>query len=190
MTMKKSSSPPRGNPTAQKLARLRVKKKITLEALSEKTGLTVKDLENIESGSVFPPVGDILKISRALTVDPDQLLSRDDKDDRELKKKRVDDFNKRAASYMYTILTPDAHNKHLRAFRITIPAGEEHPKISYQHEGEEFVYVLEGQVDITVGKKKTRLKEKGTLHFDSGVKHALRNPGKTECVLLVTVYTP
>jgi len=186
MPRKQESGRSTANPTGHRLSRLRARKKISLESLSEKTGLTVKDLENIESGSVFPPVGDILKISRALTVDPDRLLSKEG----ESKQKRVDDFNRRAASYLYKVLTPEAHDKHLRAFRITIPAGEEHPKISYQHEGEEFIYVLDGQLEITVGSKKTRLKQAGSLHFNSGVKHSLRNPGKTECHLLVTVYTP
>ncbi len=179
-----------GNSISRRLTRLRTRKKITLEELSEKTGLKVRDIEAIESGTAYPPVGDILKISRALTVDPAELLDRSGGDDSERRKKRVDDFNRRAASYLYTTLTPDAQNKHLRVFRITIPAGEEHPKISYQHEGEEFVYVLQGQVEITVGRKKARLKREGTLHFDSSVKHSLKNPGREECVLLVAVYTP
>ena len=62
--------------------------------------------------------------------------------------------------------------------------------VRHEHEGEEFVYVIHGQVEITVGKKKSRLKREGTLHFDSGVKHSLKNPGREECVLLVAVYTP
>ena len=154
------------------------------------TGLKLRDLETIEAGSVFPPVGDILKISRALTVDPNSLLGASKVTPEELKKQRIADFNKRAASYLYTILTPEAGNKHLRAFRITIPAGAEHPKISYQHEGEEFVYVLDGTVEITVGRKKHSLAQSEALHFNSGVKHALRNPGKRECILIVAVYTP
>jgi quercetin dioxygenase-like cupin family protein/DNA-binding Xre family transcriptional regulator len=178
------------NPIGQRLAQLRREKKLSLKELSEMTGLKLRDLETIEAGNVFPPVGDILKISRALTVDPDSLLGASAIAPEELKRQRIADFNKRAASYLYTILTPEAVNKHLRAFRITIPPRAEHPKISYQHEGEEFVYVLDGTVEITVGRKKHTLKQNGALHFNSGVKHALRNPGKRECILIVAVYTP
>ncbi len=170
-----------------RLARLRAEKKLSIEELSEKTGLEVAELESIEKGNVFPPVGDILKISRSLTVDPSRLLGGDEKDHR---KKRAEDFKKRVAAYNYEVLTPDAENMHLRAFRITIPAGQEHPKISYQHEGEEFVYALEGQVEITVGKKKKLLARGESLHFDSGIAHSLKNPGSIECSLIVTVYTP
>ncbi|HNV46638.1 MAG TPA: XRE family transcriptional regulator [Spirochaetota bacterium] len=190
MKKKPDAAPAPKNPIGAKLAAQRRKKKLSLEVLAEKTGLKVRDLEAIESGVVFPPVGDILKISRALTVDPGQLLGSPAKDPDERKKRRIDDFNKRASSYLYTILTPQAMNKHLRAFRVVIPPGAEHPKISYQHEGEEFIYVLEGTLEITVGRKKHALKQHDALHFDSGITHALKNPGAKECVLVVTVYTP
>jgi len=213
MKKKPDAAPAPKNPIGAKLAAQRRKKKLSLEELAEKTGLKEDDLvgcigdyhavivrsatkitrkviEAGESGVVFPPVGDILKISRALTVDPGQLLGSPAKDPDERKKRRIDDFNKRASSYLYTILTPQAMNKHLRAFRVVIPPGAEHPKISYQHEGEEFIYVLEGTLEITVGRKKHALKQHDALHFDSGITHALKNPGAKECVLVVTVYTP
>ena len=177
-------------PVGQRLAQQRKKKKMSFEELSEKTGLKVEHLDNIEAGNDFAPVGDILKISRALTIDPDILLRQDDETTKEQKKKRVKDFEKRAESYNYAVLTPDSKSKHLRAFRVSIPTGLEHPKVSYQHEGEELVYVLKGEVEIIVGQKKNYLQKDETLHFDSGIKHSLKNPGKREAVLIVIIYSP
>ena len=177
-------------PVGQRLAQQRKKKKMSYEELSEKTGLKVEHLNNIESGKDFAPVGDILKISRALTIDPNILLKQGNDIQKEQKKKRVKDFEKRAESYNYTVLTPDSKSKHLRAFRVTIPTGLEHPKVSYQHEGEELVYVLKGEVEITVGQKKNHLKKDETFHFNSGIKHSLKNPGETEAILIVIIYSP
>ncbi len=174
----------------QKLARLRKKKNISIEELSEKTGLLVEHLKRIEAGERFAPVGDILKISRVLSVDPDLLLPSSDKEEKELKKRREADFRRREASYLYDVLTPKARNKHLRAFRVSIPARSEHPRVSYQHEGEEFVYVLSGEVEIKVGQKKFHLKKDESLHFSSEIKHSLKNPGNRKTVLIVTIYTP
>ena len=173
-----------------RIARLRLKKSVSIEDLSEMTGLKAGHLKDIESGKCFAPVGDILKISRALTIDPDDLLKESPVSEKEKKKRQIEDLKSRETSYLYEILTPQAKAKHLRAFKITIPAKSEHPKINYQHEGEEFIHVLDGQADITVGQKKHSLKKGDSLHFNSGIKHTLKNPGSKDSHLIVVVYTP
>ena len=188
--MSKKPVSSKSNSIGERLVALRNKKKVTLESLSEKTGLSVTHLKKIEEGKDFAPVGDILKISRALTVSPDDILKPMGDKKGDLKRERVQGFRKREEAYQYTVLTPDARNRHLRSFRVTIPPESEHPKINYQHEGEEFVYTLRGEVEIKVGSKTHHLKKDDTLHFNSGVKHSLKNPGKKETVLIVTLYTP
>ncbi len=175
-------------PIGQKLALLRKRKKVSLEELSEKTGLKISHLERIEEGKDFAPVGDILKISRALTINPDELLTV--VEEKKTVKKKIQKEQKREELYQYTLLTPDSKKKRLRAFRVNIPPKSEHPKVKYQHEGEELVYVLNGSVEIKVGQKTYKLKKDDALLFNSGVKHTLKNPGKNEATLVVTVYSP
>jgi len=62
--------------------------------------------------------------------------------------------------------------------------------VEYKHEGEEFHYVLKGQVEVTVGENQNLLKKGETLHFNSGIAHKLRNLSDTEAKLLVVIYTP
>ena len=188
MAQKKSDS--ERNSIGQRLQAMRLKKKTSIEELSEKTGISVTHLKNIESGKDFAPVGDILKIARALTVDPVEILLPGMAREKELEKKRVQDFQKRIEAYQYEVLTPHAGNDHLRAFKVSIPPRSEHPKISYHHEGEEFVYVLKGKVEITVGQKKHLLGKDDCLHFNSGIKHSLRNPGSVTTLLIVAIYNP
>ncbi len=174
----------------EKLSKLRKKKGLSLEDLSTKTGLTELHLKNIEAGKDFAPVSDILKISKVLTIDPNELFQSEKSREEELKKLRVQAFKKREAAYQYNVLTPEAKNKHLKVFHVSIPPRSEHPKINYQHEGEEFIYTLKGEVEIKVGRKKYHLKKDESLHFNSGLKHSLKNPGTKTTLLLVTVYTP
>ena len=124
-----------------------------------------------------------------MTVDPGEFLdsSKDKKKEKVNKKK---DLKKREDLYQYAVLTPDAKNKCLRAFRVTVPAKTEHPKVNYQHNGEELIYVLNGEIDVMVGQKKYHLKKDETVLFNSGVKHSLKNRSKKDTILLVTVYTP
>ncbi len=173
----------------QKIFKLRKKKKISLEDLSEKTGLEVDYLQKVEEDESIAPVGDIIRISRALTIDPGDLLEKNE-GDKIQKRKRAEELTKRESSYFYSVLTPNAKNKHLRAFQVTIPPKSEHPKISYKHEGEEFIYVLKGEVEIIIGQKTHLLKKDDSLHFNSNLKHSLKNPGTKMTLLLVTVYTP
>ncbi len=188
--MGKKQTPGDKNPTGIKIHAMRTKRKVTIEELSEMTGLSVNHLTGIEKGSGFAPVGDMLKIARALTMDPGELLQQGKSKEKELEQLRIQVFKKREEAYQYEVLTPQAKKDHLRAFRVVIPARSEHPGVNYQHDGEEFVYTLKGEVVIQVGQKKHRLRKDGSLHFNSGIRHTLKNPGNSETVLIVTIYTP
>lgn len=174
-------------PIGLKLALLRKKRNISLDELSEKTGLKISHLERIEAGKDFAPVGDILRISRALTINPDELLSLHDEKKKDSAKKNGQG---REELYQYTLLTPEVKDKHLRAFRVAIPANTEHPRVKYQHEGEELIYVLSGEVEVCVGQKSRLIRKNEAYLFDSGIKHTLKNNTSKETVLIVTVFTP
>ncbi|MCJ7594870.1 MAG: cupin domain-containing protein, partial [Desulfobacterales bacterium] len=73
---------------------------------------------------------------------------------------------------------------------VTIPPRTAHTGVGYRHEGEEFVFVLSGEVEITVDRKNTRLAEKESLRFNSNLDHGLSNPGEVETELLVILYLP
>lgn len=188
MVKKRTSS--NASPTGAKIQSMRARRRVTIEELSDMTGLSVSHLSEIEKGEGFAPVGDLLKIARALTIDPGELLQKGKKKEKELEKQRIQDFRKREEAYQYEVLTPQATKDHLRAFRVVIPPRSEHPGVRYQHEGEEFVYTLKGEVIIQVGQKKHRLKKDQSLHFNSGIRHTLKNPGGSVTVLIVTIYTP
>jgi transcriptional regulator with XRE-family HTH domain len=176
----------RSVPVGDKIKKTRQKKKITLDQVANDTGCSIDYLKQIESGKVIPPVGTLLQISRALEIDSGLLL----KEEASTVERRVKAYKKRTENYAYTTLTPGAENKHLKSFRVTVDPMKDHKGVGYQHEGEEFVYVLAGDVEITVGEHVNRLKKGQSLHFNSGIRHKLRNIGKKEAELLVVIYTP
>lgn len=68
-------------------------------------------------------------------------------------------------------------------FRIAPQAGSGD---SYAHEGEEFLYVLRGELAITLHGKEYRLKSGDSFYFESATPHHWKNPGRAEtCVLWV-----
>lgn len=173
-------------PIGKKIKQVRTQKKISHDQIANETGFNVAYLKEIESGKTIPSVGAILQISRALEIDSGLLL----KDQDSAQENRVEAYAKRTDNYAYLTLTPGAENKHLKAFRVTIKAMQEHHGVGYQHEGEEFVYVLVGKIELTVGDHVNSLKKGDSLHFNSGIKHKLRNVGKNDAELLVVIYGP
>lgn len=173
-------------PIGKRIRRARLDKKISLDTMANETGLSKDRIKEIESGKKRPSVGILLQISRALHVDSAFLL----KESEDIIEQRSKAYTKRTDNYAYTPLTVHAENKHLKAFRIVVEAHKKHDGVGFQHEGEEFVYVLKGTVEYKVGDHINRLKEGDSLHFNSGIKHDLRNTGKTDAELIVVVYAP
>ena len=176
----------KSEPVGKKIKLARTQKKITYDQLANETGFAVDYLKNIEVGKEIPPVGALLQISRALELDSGFLL----RDQQANLKSRIKAFSKRTENYAYTTLTPGAENKHLKAFKVTVDPLQDHKGVGYQHEGEEFVYVLSGQMEIVVGDHVNKLKTGESLHFNSGIRHQMRNVGKKKAELLVVLYGP
>ena len=173
-------------PIGKRIRRVRLDKKISLDNMANETGLSKEFIKKIEAGDQRPSVGTILQISRTLHIDSNFLLKEQD----DAIQERSKAYTKRTDNYAYTPLTPTAENKHLKAFRIVVEAQKSHGGVGFQHEGEEFTYVLKGKVEIQVGDHVNILKKGESLHFNSGIKHDLRNTGKTDAELIVVVYAP
>ena len=172
----------------ERIRRLREKRGLSLEGLSADTGYPVDLLKAIEEGAVNPPVAVVLQLSRTLKIDIDQVPGA-------LKKKAVKRRNKshmtRVSSYAYLPLSRPGEEKKLRAYRVTLDPETEHKGVEYHHEGEEFIYVLEGEgLIIQVGQNITTLERGGSIHFNSSIHHKLSNPTSQKAELLVVIYVP
>jgi len=171
-----------------KMKQLRQVRKTSLEQLANKTGYAQRYLKEIEEGIAIPPVSAVIQIAKALSIDSGSFLSAEEQEASE--KKRRESFFKRTQAYSYKTLTPEAETRHMKAFLVTIDPKQDHKMVEYRHEGEEFLYVLKGHVEVKVGENQNLLKKGETLHFDSGIPHKLRNLSDEEAKLLVVIYTP
>ena len=172
-------------PVGQRIRMAREEKGLTVKELASSSGCLDEYLEWVEDGQVEPPVALLIQLARALKLDPSAFLQVDDSSDRRLK-----EAAKRTEHYSYKTLTSPASDSHLMAFSVTIPPKTAHKGVGYQHQGEEFVYVLSGEAEITVEQKTTKLGEKQSLRFNSNLDHHLSNPGEGEAELLVILYLP
>jgi electron transfer flavoprotein alpha subunit len=186
ISVEKTGEPGAG--LGEKIGKIRRSNDWTIEYLAEKTDQTPEFIEKVENGEMVPSVSFLLKLSRALGIDPGTFLS--DEEKAQIEDKRAKAFITRTKNYAYQTLTPGAENQHLRGFMITIEAKQDHKPVAYKHEGEEFIYVMEGSLELTLDSKATHLKAGESMHYNSEIPHKLKNIGNETTRCLVMLYTP
>jgi quercetin dioxygenase-like cupin family protein len=178
------NKPIRSQSLGERIRQMRQQQKLDLKQLAIRTGFPPEYLRDVVEGKVAPPVGTLIQISRSLSVDSSALLAE------ERKKQRLQSHLIQTAAYSYRCLTPDAQDKHLWAYSVTFEPEKQHQMAGYEHEGEEFVYVVEGKAEIQVEGNVHVLKKAASLHFNSGAPHKLKYPSPKQSKLIVVGYTP
>jgi len=184
----------------QKIKGLRETKNLSVEEIAERSGLTVKQINAIENDENLPSLGPLIKIARALGVRLGTFM--DDNDalgpvvcraaDRE-KESSISFSNGATDARKHMEYHPLAQQKagrHMEPFVIDINP-EDNPDFQLSaHEGEEFIYVMQGELEIVYGKETYHLKEGDSIFYDSIIKHHVHGaPGKSAKILAV-VYIP
>jgi transcriptional regulator with XRE-family HTH domain len=183
-----------------KIRGLRETKNLSIEEIAERSGLTVEQIESIETDQNLPSLGPLIKIARALGVRLGTFM--DDNDDLGPIVTRAADREKDssisfsndatdARKHMeYHPLAQQKAGRHMEPFVIDINP-EDSPEFQLSaHEGEEFIYVMQGEVEIVYGKETYKLGEGDSIFYDSIVKHHVHGaPGKSAKILAV-VYIP
>ena len=183
-----------------KIKGLRESKNLSVEEIAERSGLTVEQINSIENDVNLPSLGPLIKIARALGVRLGTFM--DDNDALGPVVTRAKD-RERDSSISFSNGATDARKhmeyhplaqqkagRHMEPFIIDInPETTPEYKLS-AHEGEEFIYVMQGEVEIVYGKETYNLKEGDSIFYDSIVNHHVHGaPGKSAKILAV-VYIP
>lgn len=183
----------------EKIKSLRETREISVAELAERTGLSVEQIERIENNVDIPSLAPLIKIARALGVRLGTFL--DDQDEMGAvvcRKQETADatisFSNNAVdarTHMhYHSLSKSKADRHMEPFIIDIEAvGDAGYELS-SHEGEEFVYVMEGAIEVCHGKKKYVIEAGDTIYYDSIVPHHLHGYQGQAAKILAVVYTP
>ena len=151
---------------------------LTLEALAREAGFTKSYLSKIENARKVPPIASLARICRSLDTKMADLLDESTPENDARRRYSVVRANERqtvirgqsAFGYDYKSLVHRLPTQHMEPFLFTFPErlGEE---VSFEHEGEEFVFVLSGQVRFFLDGEELILDPGDALYFDSTVPH-------------------
>jgi transcriptional regulator with XRE-family HTH domain len=178
---------------AKKVKVLRIKNGMSLEELAKLSGLTRGYLSKIERSHKAPPLSTLNKIAVTLGVQLPFFLQDDTEraEDSQLVIVRRDQ-GKRVVTkgtlygYEYEAIAYSKLGKNMEPFIIKPTMGKES---SFKHEGEEFMYVLEGTHEFKYGGKKYILKKGDSIYFDSAVPHSGRSLGGKKAKILTVIYS-
>jgi electron transfer flavoprotein alpha subunit/transcriptional regulator with XRE-family HTH domain len=179
------ASQPRGGFGAM-VRQLREARKWSAEDLARKTGQTPDFIAQVESDQLSPSVAFIMRMAKAMEVDPGTFLSKEEQ--ATIRDRRAQAYYQRARNYSYTTLTPEGENCHLRAFMVTIEPQLDHKPVAYKHEGEEFIFVMSGDLELTLGSNVQKYKAGESVHFNSDIPHKLKSVSNEETKCLVVLY--
>lgn len=163
--------------------------------LAEKVGLPVQLVSSFEEGQAAPSIGVMVKFSRALgqrvgTFTDDQAVA-DPIITRLAEREESIASHKENTEghYRYFAMGAGKTDRHMEPFYIKIsPKKETTEKLVSSHEGEEFIVVISGTVELTYGKDIHLLKEGDTMYYNSLVPHYLRAvDGEAE--IYATIFT-
>ena len=183
----------------EKIKALRESRQISVEDLMERTGLAQEQIERIESNVDIPSLAPLIKIARALGVRLGTFL--DDQDGSGAvvcrKEEHTDNsisFSNNAVSarthMQYHSLSASKADRHMEPFIIDINQTDENTYELSSHEGEEFIYVMDGVVEIAYGKKKHVIEAGDSIYYDSIVPHHVHGFEGQAARILAVVYTP
>jgi transcriptional regulator with XRE-family HTH domain len=177
----------------QNIKTIRQSKKITLEQLAKLTGLTKGYISRIENSHKAPPLSTLYKIAIALDTDLSVLLAENLEVPEKVKlcivrkNERKEVVTKGTLyGYQYVSLAYKKIGKNMEPYIIE-PAVEEVGVFS--HEGEEFMFVLEGTHEFVYDSEKYVLNEGDSAYFDSAIPHSGRSIGEKRARILGIMYS-
>ncbi|WP_415184839.1 helix-turn-helix domain-containing protein [Phaeovulum sp.] len=171
---------------------LRKRRKLTLAQLAAGCGLSVGYISQVERGLAYPSINALVAIARHLEVTVQWFFAGEDTAPVAERGYVIRKGNRLRVQYergvVDELLTPK-FNLQVEMIYTRMPPGTEASE-AYSHDGDEVGFVLEGALEIWVGKRHFLLGPGDSCSFSSREPHRYRNPGKVETVIIWAISPP
>jgi transcriptional regulator with XRE-family HTH domain len=178
----------------EKLRGLRLRKSMGLAQLSEHTGLSPAMLSRLENGRLVPTLPTLVRIAMVFNVGLDYFFTDPRKrhvvalSRREERKKFPADPKAKPAPWHFESLDFRAHKRKLNGYLAHFHPAAAGSLTPHFHPGVELLYLIEGELEISIGTELFQLAAGDSIYFDSLQKHAYRSlvPGACTAVVVTT----
>lgn len=187
------------NRIGNKIATIRDSLGLSREQLAERCDCSETVIAGLEQGELAPSLTPLIKITRALGVRLGTLLDDDTQvgpvltrsgETNGVSRVKSLEIASNAGALDFFSLAVNKTSRHMEPFIINVkPASKDGAPLS-SHEGEEFIYVLGGAIEIEYGKNIYQLQPGDSIYYDSIVPHQVRASGAETARILAVVYAP
>lgn len=180
-----------------KVATVRQSLRLSVENLAERSECDPAVITRIEAGEIVPSLTPLIRISRALGVRLGTLLDDDTSvgpvitradQAAEVTRLKSLETGESGGTLDFFSLAAGKTARHMEPFLIDVNPAEGRTLSS--HEGEEFLFVLDGRLEVAYGKDSHILSAGDSIYYDSIVPHQVRAAGEAPARILAVVYTP
>jgi len=167
---------------------------LSLDDISSRTGIDAATLNRIELNEMVPPLGQLIRLGKALDMKMGYFISPGvDKPMTVVRRGRgqaVARYGKKKSQqygYTYESLAPEKANRIMEPFIVTLlPTDAEEFST---HDGQEFIYVLEGEMKVQVGDQIELLQPGDAVYYDSTQPHLVKSATRAKTTILAVLYT-
>jgi len=181
----------------EKIRDLREKRGFSLQDMAGRTGYSSAILSQIENHMVSPPLGALIKIAKALEVRVGTFFGDEPRESyaivRKDERKNISRFASKEGvnyGYSYESLGFDKKDRHMEPFLVSLePATVKSERLS-SHDGEEFIFILEGEMEAILGTHKDILYAGDCIYYDSTIPHKVQCHRDVPTKILAVIWTP
>jgi len=180
----------------ERIKRLRLKKSMGLVELGKHTGLSASFLSQLETGRVVPTLRNLARIAMVFSKDLSYFFESEPQAmfrvHRRKERVRLPQTGVDEPTYFFESLGYMVPDRHMDPyFAQFIPLQKDHEPRAHMHAGFEFLYVLEGELDLRHGENQCTLEPGDAVYFDASTPHSYVCAGKKPAdVLIVTMHQP
>lgn len=173
----------------EKIKRLRLLNELTQEELAQRCDLTKGFISKIERNITSPSIATLMDILEALGTDVKKFFNEDVQSKIVFTKEDIYQSENESLSHIVSWLIPNAQKNAMEPILIQLaPKGTSN--IEEPHKGEEFGYVLKGNVTLYLGNRKFKVKKGESFYFKPSQVHYIENTGTKEAVILWVASPP
>jgi transcriptional regulator with XRE-family HTH domain len=167
---------------------------LTTKDLAVESGISESIISGVENLSISPVLGHIVSIAKALKVTVGELYG-DSADSpfclvRSHGGKKVSRFSSqgKSSSYTYESLGHQKQNRQMEPFHVTLNPVDVSKAEPNQHAGEEIIFVLTGQVQVSLAGNTDILNPGDSIYFDSNLPHVVACYGDEPATIFAVIY--
>ena len=162
----------------EKIKDLRLSCELTQEELADRCELTKGYISQLENDLTSPSIATLIDILSALGTDLKEFFSEADNEEK-LTFNKNEFIEKVTDDYVLNWLVPNAQKNAMEPVYIKLLAGKSTDE-DFPHEGEEFGYVIKGEINLIIGKRKVKVKKGESFYFSANKVHKVVNASKTD----------